>query len=158
MVEGEERARQWLECMVANDVQVYAKNTPIVEATGSGEIYAGFVNHYYLFRFLSEDPDFPARNYHLRSGDTGAMVNVAGAGILDTAANPIAAEALIRYMLSQTGQDYFNTETTEYPLSANIELNPLLTPLEGIETPDIDLSNLDDLEGTLQLLQDVGAL
>jgi iron(III) transport system substrate-binding protein len=158
VVEGEERARQWLECMIANDVQVYAKNTPIVEATGSGEIDAGFVNHYYLFRFLSEDPDFPARNYHLRSGDTGAMVNVAGAGILDTAANPIAAEALIRYMLSQTGQGYFNTETTEYPLSANIELNPLLTPLEGIETPDIDLSNLDDLEGTLQLLQDVGAL
>jgi iron(III) transport system substrate-binding protein len=152
------RAKAWLECIIANDPQVYPKNTPIVEATGRGEIDVGFVNHYYLFRFLSEAPDFPARNYHLPAGDAGAMVNVAGAGILNTAANPTAAERFIRYMLSEAGQTYFNTETNEYPLSANIELNPLLVPLEEIETPDIDLSNLDDLDGTLQLLQEVGAL
>jgi iron(III) transport system substrate-binding protein len=158
VIEGEAQAKAWLECIIANDPQVYPKNTPIVEATGRGEIDVGFVNHYYLFRFLSEDPDFPARNYHLPAGDAGAMVNVAGAGILNTAANPTAAETFIRYMLSETGQTYFNTETNEYPLSANIELNALLVPLEQIETPDIDLSNLDDLDGTLQLLQAVGAL
>jgi len=158
VVEGEDRAREWLECIQANDPIVYPQNTPIVQAAGSGEVDVGFVNHYYLFRFLAEDPDFPARNYHPRSGDAGAMVNIAGAGILDTAAHPQAAETFIRYMLSQEGQTYFNDETTEYPLSADIELNPLLIPLAEIKTPDIDLGNLDDLEGTLELLQRLGIL
>ena len=158
VVEGEDKAREWLECIQANEPSIYPKNTPIVEAVGNGEIDAGFVNHYYLFRFLAENPDFPARNYHLRAGDAGGMINVAGAGIIDTAANPAAAEAFIRYMLSEQGQAYFNTETNEYPLSAGITINPRLVPLSDITTPDIDLSQLEDLEGTLELLQELGIL
>lgn len=158
VVEGEDRAREWLECIQANDVLVYPKNTPIVEAVGNGEIDAGFVNHYYLFRFLAEDPDFPAANYYLRSGDVGAMVNVAGVGIIDTTDNLEAAEAFVEFLLRESSQDYFNTETNEYPLSADISLNPELQPLSAFETPEIDLSDLDDLDGTLQLLQAVGVL
>jgi iron(III) transport system substrate-binding protein len=144
--------------MQANEPLVYADNASQVEAVAAGEIDAGFVNHYYLYRFLAEDPDYPVRNYHLPSGDVGAMVNIAGAGIVDTAANPAAAEAFIQYMLSEEGQVYFNTQTHEYPLTGNIELNPLLTPLTDIATPDLDLSNLDDLPGTLELLTALGIL
>lgn len=158
VLEGEERAREWLTCMQANEPVVFPNNAAQVEAVAAGEIDAGLVNHYYLYQFLAEDPDFPARNYHLSSGDAGAIINIAGAGILDTAANPAAAEAFIRYMLSEAGQTYFNTQTHEYPLSADIEVNPLLIPLEEIQTPEIDLSDLDDLEGTLTLLQELGIL
>lgn len=158
VLEGEERTREWLTCMQANEPIFYANNASQVEAVASGEIDAGLVNHYYLYRYLAEDPSYPARNYTLPAGDAGAIVNIAGAGILDTAANPQAAEAFIRYMLSQAGQNYFNTETHEYPLSADIELNPLLTPLENIKTPELDLSDLDDLPGTLELLQELGIL
>ncbi len=158
VAEGEDRAREWLSCIQANEPGVYPKNTPIVEAAGKGEIDAGFVNHYYLFRFLAEDPDFPARNYHPRTGDVGGMINVSGVGIVNTTDNREAAEAFIRFLLRQSSQQYFNTETNEYPLSADIPLNPLLTPLSTISTPDIDLSNLDDLDGTLQLLQELGIL
>jgi len=159
VAEGDDRAREWLQCIQANQPIVYPKNTPIVEAVGNGEVDAGFVNHYYLFRFLAENPDFPARNYSPRSGDVGAMVNVAGVGIIDTSQNPTAAEAFVEFLLSETSQQYFNSETNEYPLSApTLDLNPILTPLSTITTPDMDLSNLDDLDGTLQLLQEVGAL
>jgi iron(III) transport system substrate-binding protein len=34
----------------------------------------------------------------------------------------------------------------------------LLVPLEQIATPDVELNDLDDLAGTLELLQSVGAL
>jgi iron(III) transport system substrate-binding protein len=156
--DGEAQAREWLSCIQANEPAVYPKNTPIVEAVGNGEIDAGFVNHYYLFRFLAEDPDFPARNYHPRAGDTGAMVNVAGVGIVDTTDNREAAEAFVRFLLRESSQQYFNSETNEYPLSADIPLNPLLSPLSTIQTPNIDLSDLNDLEGTLQLLQELGIL
>ena len=46
--------------MIANDSQSYPNNSSIVDATGAGEIAAGLVNHYYLYRFLAEQgDDFP---------------------------------------------------------------------------------------------------
>jgi len=156
--EGEEATRQWLAEMVANDVQVYSANTPIVEAVGAGEVVAGLVNHYYLYRFLAEDPDFPADNYFFGGGDPGAMINVAGACAIDTG-NQEAALAFIEYLLSDEAQQYFADETNEYPLTnADIEIDPRLQPLDEIDSPEFDLSDIDDLQGTLDLLQETGAL
>ncbi len=158
VLEGEERAQEWLEAMIANDVQVFAGNSQIVEAVGRGEIDLGLVNHYYLYRFLSEDPNFAAANYYPVSGGAEAMVNVAGVGILDTAEESEAALTFVRYLLSDAAEQYFADETVEYPLAGTVQIDERLTPLSQINTPDIDLSDLADLEGTLQLLQEVGAL
>lgn len=160
VLEGEERAREWLEAMIANDVQVYPNNTSIVEATAAGEISVGLVNHYYLYRFLAEQGEtFPARNYYFPEANAGSIINVAGVGILNTAQHPEAAQQFVEYLLGQDAQQFFASETFEYPLiSADIELPDILVPLSEIATPDLDLSDLDDLEGTLQRLQEVGAL
>ena len=155
---GEEETRAWLEGMLANDVQVYPKNTPIVLATGNGEITVGLVNHYYLYHFLTEDPDFPAANYHFPDGDVGSMINVAGVCLLDTADDPEVALALINYLLTQEGQQYFADTTNEYPLSTlDIQINSQLQPLQEIDTPSFDLGQLLDLQGTVQMLTEVGA-
>ena len=53
---GDCDTEDWLAAMVANDVQAYPKNTPIVQAVIQSEIPVGLVNHYYLYRFLAEDP------------------------------------------------------------------------------------------------------
>ena len=53
----------WLAGMIANDVQAYPKNTPIVQATIDGEVVVGLVNHYYLLPFpggRSGDHCYPA--------------------------------------------------------------------------------------------------
>ena len=156
---GEEAARTWLQDMIANDVQVYPNNASIVEATGKGEITAGLVNHYYLFRFLSEDADFPAANYFFPSGDVGAMINVAGVCVIDTSENVEQAQDFVRFLLSDSAQQFFSDETNEYPLTGeNVTPNPALKPLAEIDTPDFDLSDLDDLQGTLEMLQETGAL
>lgn len=159
VIEGEDRAREWLSCIKANEPLVYPGNMPIVAAVGAGEIDAGFVNHYYLYRFLEEEGEaFPARNYYPRAGGVGAMVNVAGAAILDTSDNRQAAEAFVNFLLGHEAQEYFNTETNEYPLAGNVTLNPLLPPLSQIKTPDLNLNDLEDLPGTLELLQELGIL
>ncbi len=159
VVEGEERAKEWLEAMIANDVQIYPKNTPIVEATGKGEVALGLVNHYYLYRFLKEDPGFQAKNHHPAAGDAGAMINVAGAAVLDTAKDKAAAEAFVAFLLSDEAQNYFSEQTNEYPLVAGIPATAEgLLPLAEVNTPDIDLTDIDDLQGTLELLQEVNAL
>jgi iron(III) transport system substrate-binding protein len=39
-----------------------------------------------------------------------------------------------------------------------VAIGDWLTPIEELNPPAIDLSDLSDLQGTLELLQDVGAL
>lgn len=159
LMEGEDRARAWLEAMIANGVKEYPNNPAIVEAVGKGEIEAGFVNHYYLLRTLAEQgSDFPAANHFLTTGDAGAIVNVAGAAILDTSKHRETAEAFIAFLLGKEAQEYFASVTDEYPLLPGIAINPGLKPLAELHAPDIDLNRLDDLQGTLELLQDTGAL
>ncbi len=156
---GEDQAQAWLEAMIANDVQVYPKNTPIVAATGAGEIKVGLVNHYYLLRFKAEDPDFAAANYHFRAAGPGSMVNVAGVGIVDSCANCSEAAEFVRYLLSEAGQTYFLQTTHEYPVvSGDFDYQAAAVPLAEVMLPDLDLNDLDDLEGTLNLLREVGAL
>lgn len=158
VIYGEQQTSQWLRDMVANDTQVYAKNTPIIEAVGRNEIDFGLVNHYYLYRFTVDNPDFPAYNYVLPDADIGALVNVAGAGLLSSSANQAVALQLIAFLLSPEAQRHFANEVHEYPLAEGVAAHPDLLPLSELETPDIDLSDLDDLEGTLELLQETGAL
>lgn len=156
---GEDEARAWLQGMLDNDVQSYANNTSIVEAVGKGEVQVGLVNHYYLFRFLSEDPDFAAANYYFPNGDLGAMINVAGACVINTGENQAEALKLIDYLLSQAAQQYFADETNEYPLAGGeIAVNEQIRPLAEVDAPDFDLNDIQDLQGTLQLLLETGAL
>lgn len=156
---GEERTRQWLEGVQANDPRVYPKNTPQVAAAASGEIDVGFVNHYYLFRFLAEEgEDFPARNYHPRTGGPGSIVMVSGAGILNTADNPENAERFLQFMLSPVAQQYFAAQTFEYPLVEGVKTQHVLVALDEIVKPDLTAGDLTDLAGTQALLQDTGVL
>jgi iron(III) transport system substrate-binding protein len=158
VLEGDEAARAWLEGIQANDPGVYEGNGAALDAVIAGEIDVAFINHYYLMQRLAEEPDVPAANYFLTDGDPGALVNVAGAGILASSANPEAAQAFIDFLLDDEAQSYFAEETKEYPLVDGVEPSADLPPLGEIGTPDIDLSDLSDLEGTLELIQEAGIL
>jgi len=157
-IEGEDRAREWLEGIQANEPSVYEGNNPALDAVIAGEVDVAFINHYYLMQRLVEDPEAAAANYFLTDGDPGALVNVAGAGILNTAENDEAAREFVEFLLSEQAQEYFATETKEYPLIEGVEPDAEMPPLGEIGTPEIDLSDLSDLEGTLELLQEVGIL
>lgn len=158
VLEGDDAARAWLEGIVANEAKVYEGNGAVLAAVAAGEVEVGFINHYYLLQALAEDPSFPVANHFLAGDDPGSLINVAGAGILTTAPNPVAAQAFIDFLLTTESQQYFATETHEYPLIAGVEADPVLPPLADVASPDIDLSDLSDLEGTLQLLQEAGVL
>ena len=156
---GEEKTREWLEGIQANDPQVYEKNTPTVAAVAAGEVDVGFVNHYYLYRFIAaEGEDFRARNYFLPGGGPGSLVMVAGAGRVATGPNEANALKFIEFMLSTVAQQYFAGQTFEYPLVEGVRTHRELTPLGELNAIDINLADLADLQGTVQLLSDVGAL
>ncbi len=158
-IEGEDRAREWLEGIQANEPIVYPDNSTTLDAVASGEVEVGFVNHYYLYRALDEQGEgFGARNYYLKNGDPGALVIVAGTGILNTADNPDEAQRFVDYLLAEQAQQYFADETYEYPMVEGIQTPEGLVPLREIETPEVDLGDLDDLQGTLELLRETGVL
>ncbi|MEP0825980.1 MAG: iron ABC transporter substrate-binding protein [Nitrososphaera sp.] len=158
VLEGEERTRQWLQGIIANDPVSFPGNSQIVEAIGRGEISVGFVNNYYLHRFQNADPAFPVA-HHYTKNDAGSMVNIAGLGIIDTAEDRALAEQFIDYMLSSDAQLYFATETYEYPLLNGTKVLGPQLPLNEIDTPDdLNLADIDDLEGTLNLLRELGIL
>ena len=156
---GQDVARQWLEGMRDNDAQEYQNNTSIVQATANGEVDVGFVNHYYLERFLEEHGEgFEARNYYIGNGDPGALVLVAGAGILEASDNKATAQEFVDFLLSEPAQQYFTSDVKEYPVSADVEPEGDLPPIESLDPPDVDLGSLSDLQGTIDLLREVGVL
>ncbi len=154
--QGESKAKQWLEGIQANNPKVFPNNVSIVEALSRGEIAVGFVNHYYLEEFKQEDPKIPVAHYY--TGDVGSLVNVAGVAILNSAPHRQLAEQFVTFMLGEEAQKYYATETLEYPLVSGISPASGLKPLDQIKQPKIELSNLNDLSGTLQLLQESGIL
>ena len=157
-IHGEDATEEWLRGMLANEVVEFPKNSPIVQAVGDGEIDIGLVNHYYLFRFIADDPEFPAINHFTDPGAAGGLVNVAGVAVLKSSRNPDNALRFVRFLLSDEGQTYFRDQTGEYPVVAGVEARRELLPLDELDPPSLALTSLSDLQGTLKLLQEVGAL
>ena len=157
VIEGEAAARAWLEGIQANEPKVYEGNSQALQGVAAGEIEVAFINHYYLLAALAEG-ELPVANHFFPGGDPGALINVAGAAILTTAKNQQAAQAFVDFLLEDESQAYFAEETFEYPLVAGVPADERLTPLDQIAAPDIDLSDLADLQGTIELMQDVGVL
>ena len=148
--EGEDAARTWLEAMRDNDAQTYPKNTAIIEAIAAGEIDFGLPNHYYLLRFTKKDPAFPVAQTAFATGDIGNLVNVAGAGVLKTSRHPEAAQELVAFLLGTTGQSWFTDRIQEHPVTGDAAATP--------DAPKLNLNAIDDLDGTLELLREVGLL
>jgi iron(III) transport system substrate-binding protein len=158
---GDEQTAAWLLGIQANNPLVYPNNTTIITGVAAGEVDVGFTNHYYLYRFLAEEGDgFKARNYFLPGGGPGSLVMVSGAGILDTAANRENAERFLEFLLSVPGQQYFAAQTFEYPLVEGVATSSELPPLAELDTVavEVDLADMADLEGTVQMLSDLGIL
>jgi iron(III) transport system substrate-binding protein len=159
LTEGDDRAREWLEGIQANDPKLYESNTPVVEAAAAGEIEVGFVNHYYLYVVKEEQPDAPIANHYLGGDDPGALVSVAGAAVLAGSDQPEAAQRFVDFLLSEEGQRFYAeaAEEAEYPLIEGVEPREGLPPLEDLQGPALELDRLGpELERTLQLLNEVG--
>ncbi len=154
---GEEQTQQWLEGMVANDVQRFENNTAILDAVNAGQVEVGLVNHYYWYEKAAElgAENMASANAEFAPGDIGNLVNVAGLAVLQ-ASDP--ATAFVTYMLSDPAQEYFAQEVSEYPLVKGVAALEDLPPLSQVEGPDIALAELRDLKGTQELLMDVGLL
>jgi iron(III) transport system substrate-binding protein len=154
---GDDRTRDWLEAIDANEPKLYENNLQTIEAISNGEIDAGLVNHYYLYEIRREKGEVPVDNHFFRTGDPGSLVNAAGVGILKAGEHQEDARRLVEYLLSREGQRYFAEETAEYPLAAGVKPGPELRPLAQVQGPFIDLGLLGEkLPSTLEMIEEAG--
>lgn len=160
VMEGEGAADSWLTAMKINDVQIYENNGAILEAVESGQLPMGLINHYYWYRMVQERgiDNASSRLIFPKPGDPSSIVNVTGAGILGPAQLDQDAYDFVEFLLSTAAQNYFVEQTHEYPLVATVATPEGLPALESLLSPTLDLSDLDDLAATQELLQRVGLL
>ena len=138
---GDDATGAWLAAMAANNSPNYPKNSAIVDAVLRGEVDMGLVNHYYLLRFLAEDPDAPGINHNFAPDDIGSLLIVTAGATLETSDQPSSSQAFIEFMLSGQAQEFYAAETREYPLAAGVSPPPEVAPLdagEGMDTIDFD--------------------
>lgn len=160
VLRGDDGAEQWLTAFKAQDPRPYENNVAVRDAVNSGELDLGLSNHYYLYELIAADgPDaVVARNQFMAAGDPGGLVNVAGVGVLETAPNPEGAQEFAAYMVGKSAQEYFAIVTEEYPLIEGVPAGPGMPALADLNPPQVDLSELDDLEATQELLVKTGLL
>lgn len=158
VTEGEDTTRQWLEAMLDNGTVSFDNDTALVESVSGGEVDVALTDHYHVYRLRAEDPDATVANHYM-NGSVGGLLNVSGIGVLATSDSPDAAFELVRYLVGQEVQTYFAqvTDAPEYPLRDGIPA-PQLPELDELDPLEIDVDRQEDLRGTLELLQDVGAL
>ena len=158
VVKGEEGAREWLTKFKANEPKSYDKNTTVLEGVDKGEVALGLINHYYWYEKVAEvgEDKVTAKIHFLNADDPGALINVAGVGILKGSANQAAAVKAIDFLLSTEGQQYFADETSEYPVVDGVTTKANLPALKDMQKSSVDLNKLDSLAQTLELLGEVG--
>lgn len=153
---GEEATLAWLQDLAAINPVIFDGNSPIVDATDAGEIQGGLVNHYYLLRLQAEGGGANSDNWYIPGGDVGTLVMPAGVGILSGTDRPDAASQFVEFLLSTEAQEFFATETFEYPLIEGVELEGA-PPLDEIDSPDVDLAELADvLDDATRLVSEAG--
>ena len=158
--QGDEITKAWLEGLVANDVQTYEKNGLILDAVDTGQAQLGLINHYYWYEKAAEvgEDAMRAQIAFTKPDDPGSLVNVAGVGILTGAADNANAAKFVEWLLSPATQEWFVTNTYEYPLVPAVAAAEGLPPLDTLRGPNVPLAELADLPGTLVMLEDVGLL
>ena len=155
ILEGEDATREWLEAMVERGAATYPDEFRTCQEIADGQIDAAFTNHYYIQRVLDGNPEAPIATA-FTEGDAGAVFNVAGAAVVDTASDADLASNFVRHLLSAEAQDYFARSTFEYPLIPEVEPIGDLPTIDELDVPDIDLSELSNLEPTIDLMREAG--
>lgn len=156
---GEGPAADWLDAMIENEPQSFESNSDVLEAVDTGELGIGLINHYYWHQLKAEKgDDVTAELVYLDPADPGALLNVAGVGILASAEDQEAAAKVAAFLVGEEAQRYFAEETAEYPVVAGITSPFDLAPVDASAQAGVDLNDLDSLADTQELLRKVGLI
>jgi len=159
-LDGEGAAKSWLEGFAAN-AKHYNDNEGIVAAVDSGQVAAGIINHYYWYEAVAEEgkSNVYSKLHYFGHEDPGALVNISGAGALESSGDPALAQEFLAFLVSKEGQSAMtHSGDWEYPLNGAVAPPPGLIPFAKLEPPKVGPADLGDGSAPLRLMQQVGLL
>ncbi|PSQ97912.1 MAG: iron ABC transporter substrate-binding protein [Bacteroidetes bacterium SW_9_63_38] len=179
---GMDSTEKWLREMTELSPKSYTSNTPMIRALAAGEIDAALTNHYYVLRLKHggaegeyeghEDEEeheeeekaapasAPVDTYRFQNGDLGNLALVTGAGVLQTSNQSAEAQRFLQFLLSEQAQSYAANRVNEYPMVSGTEVPDYMVPVDRALTlsPEFELERLQEMDPTLDLLREIGAL
>ena len=159
VLEGEADAEAWVEGISKNAPVLTEKNAATLDLVNSGQLDLALINHYYWFQAAAEvGADAMRAKLKFLPGDAGGIVNVTGAAILAGAEGDPDALAFIEFLVSEKAQQFFVDNTFEYPLLPGVDAPETLPALDSLVNPELDLSDLESLGKTQELLAKYGLL
>jgi iron(III) transport system substrate-binding protein len=159
-LDGQGTAKSWLEGFARN-AKHYNDNEGIIAAVDSGQIAAGIINHYYWYEAVAEQgkDNVPSKLYYFGHKDPGALVNISGAGALQSSEHGRLAQEFLAYLVSKNGQSAItHSGDWEYPLNSAVPPPPGLKPFATLEPPEVSPADLGDGSRPVELMQQVGLL
>lgn len=154
---GDEATEVWLKNLIDNEATFFGGHTDVRKAVGAGEFALGLVNHYYYHLQLAEGSNVGVVYPDQDDGQIGLLTNATAAAIIRGANNVGTAEALIEFLLSETGQRLFAEQNYEYPIQAGIPILDELHPLGDLKLAEINVAlAADELDETFDLIDRVG--
>ena len=144
-LKGEPATAQWLAAMKAN-AKLYSDNIATLKAVNAGEVDGGVIYHYYWFRDQSKTKEMSGNTalHYFKNEDPGAFVSLSGGGVLASSDKIDQAQQFIRFVTGKAGQEVLEKGTSfEYPVASGVPADPALPPLDTLQAPNVDPSNLN---------------
>jgi iron(III) transport system substrate-binding protein len=155
---GEQAAVQWLAGLKRNGA-LYQSDESVVAAVNRANAAVGIINHYYWYRLRLEvgASGMHSALYFFPNHNVGSLENISGAAVLKTSKHPHEAQAFVKFLLSDGGQQILaHGYDFEYPLRPGIAPNPQITPLAKIAPAALSPAVLGNDQQASELIQESG--
>ena len=128
----------------ADDAEILANDTLIIDSIAAGLCDVGIANHYYLARSYEQDPNLPvalvwANQDPATPNGRGTHVNISGAGVVAGTPSSAEAQQLLEW-LATDGQSDFVDGNHELPVNPDVEPEPLVASFGSFERMPVDAS------------------
>jgi len=159
---GQAAALRWLQGVKANaENHVYPDNETIADEVNRGTVAFGIVNQYYWYRLSGEIgvANVHSKITYLAPHDPGYVLDVSGAGVLESSAHQAAAQEFLTFLVSAQGQEIIaRSESFEYPIASGVTTAQPETPFADLAPTAISIAELGDGAAAIALLKQSGLL
>jgi iron(III) transport system substrate-binding protein len=157
---GTAAATTWLAAVKANaGSNVYPDNETLTNEVNQGHVELGVINHYYWYR---QQAEVGAANTHsaiatFAPRDAGYIIDVSGAGIINTSPHKQADQEFLAFLVSKQGQEILaHSDSFEYPLGSGVTTAKPLQPFDTLQPAALTIAQLGDGSSATALLQQAG--
>jgi iron(III) transport system substrate-binding protein len=159
---GKQAALNWLNGIKSNaGSHIYSDNETIADEVNRGAVAFGVVNQYYWYRMQAE---IGAANMHSKITyfspyNPGYVLDVSGAGILQSSKHQAASQLFLHFLVSNKGQEIIaHSISYEYPIASGVTTAQPETPFHDLKPYPITVGELGTGLPAISLLREVQLL